>query len=179
MLVPSTPGAPRLARTSPHALTRMSARATLSYRAWNRRVGSCLALRYSTACKARDASRPSAFLMVLALIGHSPVPLFARACIGEVGALPSGRVVLSRPSPVLRPPPTASRRPHHFPGDPVIGGYRFPGPRAPGPRRLSPVPTATLRPFNAPYAEGFFGARSRFRDAFRGLRPVSTGSAPP
>src|SRR6266511_3921593 len=81
----------------------MSARATLSYRAWNRRVGSCLALRYSTACKARDASRPSAFLMVLALIGHSPDPLLARACIGEVGALPSGRVLLSRPSPVLRP----------------------------------------------------------------------------
>jgi len=39
--------------------------------------------------------------------------------------------MLSRPSALLRPPPTASRPSRHFPGSPVIGGHRFPG-RSPG-----------------------------------------------
>ena len=38
---------------------------------------------------------------------------------------------MSRPSALLRPPPTASRPSRHFPGAPVIGGHRFPG-RSPG-----------------------------------------------
>jgi hypothetical protein len=37
----------------------------------------------------------------------------------------------------------------HFPGSPVIGAHRFPPPTATGPRRLSPVPRTTIRPFNA------------------------------
>jgi hypothetical protein len=63
-----------------------------------------------------------------------------------------------------------------------VAGYRrtrFPIPAGPGPRRGSPVPRTTFRPFRAPYAGGFLGTRSRFPSAFRGLRPRGTGSAPP
>src|SRR6266545_3833509 len=131
----------------------MSLRATLSYRAWNRRLGSCLALRYSTRCRARNFSSLSAFLVDLALIGHSPDPLPVRPCAGEAGALRSGRVVLSQPSSLLRPPPTPSRPPATSRAL-VIGG---PASRAadPGPRRASPVPTTPFRPFHAPCAGGF------------------------
>jgi hypothetical protein len=48
---------------------------------------------------------------------------------------------------------------------PGPAGYRRPSlpsaPQAPGPRRLSPVPRTTIRTFNAQYAGGFLGARSR------------------
>src|SRR6266508_3596379 len=177
MVTPSEPGAPRFARTSPQALARMSLRATLSYRAWNRRLGSCLALRYSTRCRARNFSSLSAFLVDLALIGHSPDPLPVRPCAGEAGALRSGRVVLSQPSSLLRPPPTPSRPPATSRAL-VIGG---PASRAadPGPRRASPVPTTPFRPFHAPCAGGFVGTRSRIFGAVRGLRPPHMGSAPP
>lgn len=47
-------------------------------------------------------------------------------CIDEAGVLRSDRVVLSRPSSLLRPPPTASRLPDPFPGSPVIGGHAPP-----------------------------------------------------
>ena len=71
-------------------------------------------------------------------------------------------------------------RPHHFPGSPVIGGASLPAtPQATGPRRLSRVPKATVRTFNAQYAGGFLSARSWTKDAFRGLRRGRTGSAPP
>ena len=67
-----------------------------------------------------------------------------------------------------------------FPG---ITGYRrasLPNaPQALGPRRLSPVPEMTIRPFHAHYAGGFLGARSRIPGTFRGLRRRGTGSAPP
>lgn len=66
-----------------------------------------------------------------------------------------------------------------FPGS---AGYRqatLPGPQYPGPRRLSPVPRTTFRPFHAPYAGKFFDDRSRSEIVFRGLRQTSTGSAPP
>lgn len=43
-------------------------------------------------------------------------------------------------------------------------------PRRAGPRRLSPVPTTTFRPFHAPYAGGFIGARSRIKSTVHGLR---------
>jgi hypothetical protein len=55
--------------------------------------------------------------------------LSSLACIDEARPLPSRPVVLSRRSPLLRPPPTAARPPDHFPGSPVIGGHRFPPPR--------------------------------------------------
>jgi hypothetical protein len=41
---------------------------------------------------------------------------------------------------------------------------------APGPRRASPVPTATFWSFHAPYAGGFLGTRSKIPGAFHGLR---------
>jgi hypothetical protein len=66
-----------------------------------------------------------------------------------------------------------------FPGS---AGYRqatLPGPQYPGPRRLSPVPSTTFRPFHAPYAGRFFDDRSRSEIVFPGLRQTSTGSAPP
>jgi hypothetical protein len=70
-------------------------------------------------------------------------------------------------------------RPNHFPGSPVIGGHRFPfTPQAAGPRRLSRVPSATIRTFNAQYAGGFLSARSWNQSAFRGLRRYVSGSAP-
>src|SRR5215211_4182491 len=120
MVTPSAPGAPRLARTSSQALHRMSLRATLSYRAWNRRCGCCLALRYSTRCKAPDASRPSAFAVDLALTGHSPIPP-CTACVDEAGVLPSGRVVLSR---VLKRYYDPLRLPLGRPPLPGASGYR-------------------------------------------------------
>jgi hypothetical protein len=49
---------------------------------------------------------------------------------------------------------------HHFPGAPVISGYASHSHRM-GPRRLSPVPRTTVRPFRTPYAGGFLGTRSR------------------
>src|SRR6266511_3883940 len=132
-LTPSEPGAPRFARTSPQSLARTSLRATLSYRAWNRRLGSCLALRYSTRCRARDASSLSALPVDLALIGHSPDPLLVRSCTGEAGALRwwPGCVVpavitTTAPSDSLSPPASSRAL--------VIGG---PASRAadPGPKR--------------------------------------------
>src|SRR5919109_3801112 len=71
-------------------------------------------------------------------------------------------------------------RPGRFPGSPVIGRASLPAaPQATGPRRLSPVPRTTIRTFNAQYAGGFLGARSRIPGAFRGLRRRVIGSAPP
>src|SRR6266536_144513 len=44
-------------------------------------------------------------------LGTHQSPSTPSSCIGEVGALRSSRVVLSRPSPLLRPPPNPSRPP--------------------------------------------------------------------
>ena len=101
-------------------------------------------------------------------------------CIDEVRALPhaAGFPGLG----VLRPAPTAARPPSHFPGSPVIGQASLPAtPQATGPRRLSRVPTTTIRTFNAQYAGGFLSARSWNKDAFHGLRraPNRLGSLLP
>jgi hypothetical protein len=70
-------------------------------------------------------------------------------------------------------------RPLHFPGSPVIGGASLPAtPQATGPRRLSRVPTTTIRTFNAHYAGGFLSARSWTKNAFHGLHRVANDSAP-
>src|SRR5262245_66125480 len=74
------------------------------------------------------------------------------------------------------------RLPLGSPPLPGFAGYRratLPAPHFAGPRRLSPVPRTTVRPFHAPYAGRFFGDRSRSKIAFHGLRRTSTGSAPP
>lgn len=110
--------------------------------------------------------------------GTQPGPSLFANRIDEAGALRSQRVLLSRRSPLLRPPPTASRQP-------AISRFcRLQASHAsraanPGPRRLSPVPRTTFRPFHAPYAGRFFDDRSRSEIIFRGLRQTSTGSAPP
>ena len=73
-------------------------------------------------------------------------------------------------------------RPSHFPGSPVIGRASLPSPRRrSGSRRLSRVPTTTVRTFNAQYAGGFLSARSRTKSAFHGLPPhrLGTLSSPP
>jgi hypothetical protein len=70
-------------------------------------------------------------------------------------------------------------RPLPFPGSPVIRGASLPAaPQATGPRRLSRVPTTTIRTFNAQYAGGFLSARSWTKSAFHGLHRRITGSAP-
>jgi hypothetical protein len=75
------------------------------------------------------------------------------------------------------------RLPLGCPPFPGVTGYRrasLPAtPQATGPRRLSPVPKMTFRPFHAQYAGGFLSARSRIPGAFHGLRRCGTGSAPP
>src|SRR6266567_6447982 len=53
MVCPSTPADPALALTSRHAFAKTSSRYTLSYSAWNRRVGLAFAARY----RARWSSR--------------------------------------------------------------------------------------------------------------------------
>jgi hypothetical protein len=69
--------------------------------------------------------------------------------------------------------------PDHFPGSPVIGRASLPAnPQPAGPRRLSRVPSTTIRTFNAQYAGGFLGARSWTKSAFHGLHRHLTGSAP-
>ena len=74
--------------------------------------------------------------------------------------------------------------PGHFPGSPVIGQASLPAaPQTTGPRRLSRVPTTTVRTFNAQYAGGFLSARSWNKNAFHGLRRdanrLGTLSSPP
>src|SRR6266545_4523793 len=73
------------------------------------------------------------------------------------------------------------RLPLDSPPLPGSTGYRralLPGPAARGrggPLQFPGQPSDHSTP---PYAGGFFGARSRTKDAFHGLRPSATGSAP-
>ena len=76
----------------------------------------------------------------------------------------------------LRPP---LDHPSHFPGSPVIGRASLPAtPQATGPRRLSRVPRTTIRTFSAPIRRRVPQRPLLDKDAFRGLRPARTGSAP-
>ena len=176
MVTPSTPGAPRLARTSPQALSMTSLRATLSKRAWKRRSLSCLAQRYSTRWRARTRSTPWARLTDLAdtaLIKS----LCSFSCIDEArGPLPCGR--LSRPRTTTTRSDCRSA-PCPFPGSPVIGGHRFPSPRRRRGQDGSPEfpgrPSARSTPN---YAGGSLSARFWIPGAFHGLRRECTGSAP-
>src|SRR4029453_5558249 len=85
----------------------------------------------STRCRARDASRPSAFAVDLALTGHSPIPSLHTRCVDEAGVLPSGRVVLSR---ALKRYYDPLRLPLGRPPLPGASGYRQE--LLPEPRRL-------------------------------------------
>src|SRR5215211_9437233 len=130
MVTPSTPGAPRLARTSSQALNRMSLRATLSNRAWKRRSGCCLALRYSTRCKARDASRPSAFAVGLARMRALTDPFRCSVCVHEVGVLGPGGLCCPCRHRYYDP----LRLPDGRPSLPVVSVIDGPASRAPQPR---------------------------------------------
>ena len=55
--------------------------------------------------------------------------------------------MLSRPSPLLRPPPTASRLPRHFPGSPVIDGH---APRAAAPGAEEALSSSHDNPLTVP-----------------------------
>ena len=113
---PSTPGAPRLARTSRQALRITSLRATSSNRARKRRSRSCSAQRYSTRQRARTRSTPKAWLTDLA-----DTALIKSLCpcsrIDEVAG-PSPR---GRPS---RPPSTTTRSDCRSTTQPASRGYR-------------------------------------------------------
>ena len=102
MVIPSTPGAPRFARTSRHALRMTSLRATLSYRAWKRRSRSWLAHRYSTRWRARTRSTPMAWLTDLAetsaLIRGQSRPPHPRGRPGQNWCMAALPVPLARPA---------------------------------------------------------------------------------
>ena len=72
------------------------------------------------------------------------------ACIDEVRALRSWRVMLSRRSALLRPAPTPARPRHHFPGSPVIGAHRFPPHRSDGAETGLPSSQNSLPPVPCP-----------------------------
>jgi len=156
-----------------------SLRATLSNRAWNRRSGFCLALRYSTRWRARTRSGPSARLTELAelaaLIGAPP--FHHRAWMKRGSFALAGLCCPDRQryyDPLGLP---LDYRPLH--GAAAYRPVLLPPPAGAGSRRVSPVPRTTFRPFHAPYAGRFLRTRSRLPGAFRGLRPVRAGSAPP
>jgi len=86
--------------------------------------------------------------------------------------------MLSRPSSRLRPPPTPSQPPRHFPAL----GYRRASLPEPQTRGRGGSPLFPCRPSDrsmSPNAGRFLGTRSRFLGAVRGLRPRVAGSAPP
>jgi hypothetical protein len=177
MLIPSTPGAPRLARTSRHALRITSLRATLSHRGMETTIPILLSAAVQHALEStnpvhtqgaadgpsrnvgthQSPSRPSR-----ASMKRGPFPMWP--------AFPTSEYYDPLRLPLDHPATSRGLR--------LQAGLRFPAPAAPGSRRLCRVPTTTFRTFNAHYAGGFRSARSWNKDAFHGLRRHETGSAP-
>ena len=101
-------------------------------------------------------------------------------------ALRSNRVMLSRSSSLLLPPPTSVR---HFAVSqgrwlstswlPGTEGWRPAALCLPASRRISPVPGTTVWPFRAPCAGRFLDTRSKIPGVVHGLRPLGKGSTPP
>jgi hypothetical protein len=93
-------------------------------------------------------------------------------------ALRSNRVMLSRSSSLLLPPPTSAR---HFAVSqgrwlstswlPGTAGWQPVALCLPASRRISPVPGTTFWPFRAPCAGRFLDTRSKFPGVVHGLRP--------
>ena len=100
--------------------------------------------------------------------------------------LRSNRVMLSRSSSLLLPPPTSAR---HFAVSqgrrlstswlPGTEGWRPAALCLPASRRISPVPGTTFWPFRAPCAGRLLDTRSKIPGVARGLRPLGKGSTPP
>lgn len=78
--------------------------------------------------------------------------------VDEAGVLPSGRLVLFRPSSVLRPHLTPSRRAPLSSSALIRAAC---GRTAPLPGRVSPVPSCSVPAYRLPYPGGFFGAASK------------------
>src|ERR1700720_2095923 len=101
--------------------------------------------------------------------------------------------MLSRPSPLVRPPPTAARPSRHFPL-PVIGGTSLPVPRRHGAETALPSSEANLATVPIPLCRGVLGhplqdqrcrpwpspclATVRFVKSSVGRVPVSPGCDP-
>jgi len=93
-------------------------------------------------------------------------------------ALRSNRVMLSRLSSLLLPPPTSAR---HFAVSqgrwlstswlPGTEGWRPAALCLPASRRIPPVPGTTFWPFRAPCAGRFLDTRSKIPGVVHGLRP--------
>ena len=94
-------------------------------------------------------------LLARILCGHAP-SLTSPPSPVEVEALPPHRVVLSRWSPVLWPPPTS------HPASPWTSLLQLIPAITMGvdhrPNETSPVPSPTFTTSRSPYARGFFGA---------------------
>src|SRR5215213_1250853 len=151
----SMPAAPRLRRTSSHALSNTSLRQTLSNSAWNRLVGSALAARYSACCKARTLSPPTGArvdLAVTALTRFLPQLAHERS---SGPSLTAGCVVLRLDRSygrLRRPPGTPSTSRFHT-------GYR--------------TTRSTLAPQHASAGEGLPSSRRHLPSVPRPLTPGS------
>src|SRR3954465_5993980 len=101
--------------------------------------------------------------------------------MNEAAALPiTGGSVVRPAQSVLRPPPTPTRQPLHFPAQTGYRTRRSGGSsQSAGPGRASPVPAATFSTFHAPYAGRSLGAAIQALHPFHGLRREYRGSAPP
>ena len=173
---PSTPGAPPFARQSPYACARMSSRHTLSYRAWNRLAGSCLAVTYSV----RWSRRIRSGVARLTPIPHSSArPNAPRTRAPSLHRrYPASSVLWAPPTPVApgplqdrwpvaRPARQASRVASHrvrtccahYPGEPID---LHPSVR--------PVDRSGLRPWRGDSALAL--DLSRLAQASLALRPV-------
>ena len=104
--------APRLARTSPQALPHDVAAGDIVKQSMEPAFGILLGTAVKHALQGTNLVHAHRrWLTELADNGTHPGPSLLRECIDEAGALRSRRVVLSRRSALLRPPPTASRPP--------------------------------------------------------------------
>ena len=177
MVIPSTPGAPRLARTSP-SLSEHVAAGDLAIRG----VETAIPVPGSHSGRARVGE-------------HEPGPRSLGVAYGpsrygthHSPSAPSGASMKYGPFPMWPAFPTSEYydplrlpldHPMPPPGSPVIGRASLPSPA--GDRGRDGSPEFPGRPFarSTPlYAGGFLSARSWNERAFRGLRPARTGSAP-
>jgi hypothetical protein len=99
-----------------------------------------------------------------------------------LGALRSGRVMLSRPSPLPMAPADFRSALHRFAGSLLIGfaatGHRGAATRGhitPVPRRISPVPWPAIQPFRSPYPGGSIGAALPSSSRRRSPSPIFAG----
>ena len=131
MVTPSTPGAPRLARTSRHALQDVAAGDLVKER-METTIPILLGTAVEHALESTNPVHTQGAADGPSRYRHSSESFSSFACIDEARALPHVAGLLSRPPAVLRPAPTPARPPSHFPGSPVIGAHRFPPPRSGG-----------------------------------------------